>query len=115
MEAFLDYSAWACLGLGSFLVLVAGLGLIRLPDFYTRVHGAGVTDTLAAASILVGLMLQSDAPLVIIKLICIALFLGLTSPTAGHALVKAAWLRGLEPWTRERAAEGVEGEEVTPS
>jgi multicomponent Na+:H+ antiporter subunit G len=92
---------------------VAGLGLVRLPDFYTRVHGAGITDTLAAASILVGLMLQSDQALVIIKLSCIGLFLGITSPTAGHALVKAAWHRGLVPWTRADAAPAEE--EGTPS
>ena len=99
MEAFLNAASWACLGLGSFLVLVAGIGLLRLPDFYTRVHGAGVTDTLAAASILAGLMLQSTQALVVIKLLLVLLFLALTCPTAGHALVKAAWLRGLKPWT----------------
>ena len=102
MDAVIAVLSWILLLSGSFLVLVGGLGLLRLPDFYTRIHAAGITDTLGSWLILGGLALQSlgaGMGLVTVKLLMVLVFLVITSPTAGHALAKAAWLRGLEPWT----------------
>jgi multicomponent Na+:H+ antiporter subunit G len=99
MELAVTVASWACLGAGSFLVIVGGIGLLRLPDFYTRIHAAGLTDTLGAWLILVGLMFQGGLSLVTVKLVLVLVFLVITSPVASHALAKAAWLRGLEPWT----------------
>ena len=70
--------------------------MIRMPDFYTRSHAASITDTLGAALILLGLGLHSGLNLVTVKLFLIFLFLYLTSPTAAHALVKAAYSKGLD-------------------
>jgi len=81
---------------GSFGIL-GGLGLLRFPDFYTRLHAAGVTDTLCALLIVVGLALQSGFSLLTVKLALILLFLLFTAPTASHALARAAMTDGLEP------------------
>ncbi len=82
---------------GAFFVLVGGIGVVRLPDFYTRLHGGGVTDTLGAGLILVGLMFQAGLTLVTIKLLMILIFLLVTSPTSCHAHAQSARAQGLEP------------------
>lgn len=108
METAVDILSWVALMTGSFFAVVAGIGLLRLPDYYTRIHGAGVTDTLAAGLILFGLALQQAGPLVTLKLLLVFLFLALTGPASGHALAKAAYQRGLVPW-RVESAESKEG------
>jgi multicomponent Na+:H+ antiporter subunit G len=85
------------LGLGLAFVLIGTIGVLRFPDFYTRLHAAGVTDTLGAELMLLGLMLQADSILTAAKLALIGLFLFLTSPTATHALANAAHTAGLKP------------------
>ena len=97
METALDVSSWFCLLAGSCFVVIGGLGLLRLPDFYTRIHAAGVTDTLGAWLILIGLMFQSGLSWNTPKLALVLFFLVCTSPVSSHALAKAAWGRGLEP------------------
>ncbi|MBE2294363.1 MAG: monovalent cation/H(+) antiporter subunit G [Phycisphaerales bacterium] len=82
-------SGLALLG-GMFFMIVGGIGMLRLPDFYTRLHAAGIIDTLGAGLILLGLMLQAGWTLISVKLLLILLFLWFTSPTATHALVRAA-------------------------
>lgn len=83
---------------GAFFALVGGLGILRLPDFYSRMHGAALTDTLGAWLILLGLMLIAGFTLITVKLIMLGLLLAVTSPTATHALSNAAWRYGLKPW-----------------
>ncbi|MDH5672491.1 MAG: monovalent cation/H(+) antiporter subunit G [Myxococcales bacterium] len=95
MEVALDALSWLLLGLGSFFCMVGGLGLLRLPDVYTRTHGAAITDTLGAGLILIGLMLQAGPTLVTVKLVLVLAFLLFTSPVSGHALVKAAFSSGV--------------------
>lgn len=97
MEALLYYASWACLLLGAGFCFVGGLGLLRLPDFYSRMHGGGVTDTLGAGLILLGLMFQSGLSLATVKLVMIALFLLLAGPVATHAIARAARQSGLAP------------------
>ncbi|GLQ22742.1 hypothetical protein GCM10007853_06160 [Algimonas ampicilliniresistens] len=82
---------------GLFFVLAGTVGVIRLPDFYTRLHAAGMTDTLGAELILFALMLQSDNWQVIAKLLLVAFFLFVTSPTATHAVAHAAYKAGERP------------------
>ena len=93
----LDIITGICLGIGTLACIVGGIGLIRLPDFYTRTHGASITDTLGAALILVGLMFQAGLTLVTVKLVMILVILWLTSPTSTHAIAKAAILSGEKP------------------
>ena len=87
---------WFLLFLGCFFCLVGSIGLIRLPDFYSRVHAAGIVDSLGAILILIGLITQTQDFLVIIKLLFILLFMMLTGPTAVHALARAAKLTDKE-------------------
>ncbi len=89
--------SWALLAVGLFFVLVGAVGVLRFPDFYTRLHAAGVTDTLGAELMLLGLMLQADSLYTAAKIALIGLFMFLTSPTSGHALANAAHTAGLEP------------------
>lgn len=83
---------------GAALGIIGAIGLHRLPDFYTRAHAAGITDTLCAALFLGGLAIQFGWTLASVKLGLIFLFLLFTSPTACHALAKSALASGLQPW-----------------
>jgi len=82
---------------GLFFVLAGTLGVLRLPDFYTRLHAAGMTDTLGAEMILLGLIIQSGFTQMSLKLLIVAFFLFVTSPTATHAVAHAAYKAGLKP------------------
>lgn len=97
MSAALDIVSWILLVAGGLFCIVGGIGLLRMPDFYTRVHAASVTDTLGVGLILLGLILQAGWTLVAVKLAVIGLLIFFTSPAATHALAKAALGRGLEP------------------
>jgi multicomponent Na+:H+ antiporter subunit G len=97
MDRLLDLGTLVFLLAGSFFTLVGGIGVLRLPDFFTRMHGAGITDTLGAGLILTGLMLQADSLLVVFKLVTVLFFLWITSPTSTHALARSALANGLEP------------------
>jgi len=101
MPVILDIASWICLVAGGLFGLIGGLGLLRLPDFYTRMHGAGITDTCGAGLVLLGLMFQAGLGLVTVKLVMIGLLLALTSPTATHALARAAWTHGLKPFAKK--------------
>lgn len=83
--------------LGLMLVLAGAIGVIRLPDFYTRMHAAGVTDTLGAELIILGLILQAGDWQTMAKLALVGLLLFLTSPTATHAVANAAHRAGRKP------------------
>ena len=77
-----------------------------MPDFYTRSHAASVTDTLGATLILLGLGLHAGLSLISVKLVFVLFLLYVTSPTATHALVKAAYSRGLDAPDVEDATHG---------
>ncbi|WP_372942329.1 monovalent cation/H(+) antiporter subunit G [Shewanella sp.] len=93
----LDILSWILLVLGGACVLIGGIGGLRLPNFYTRIHAASLTDTMATILIFVGIILQAGLSLAAIKLFAIMLFLLLTGPTATYALANAALLSGLKP------------------
>ena len=87
----IEILSWVCLSLGGLL------GIHRFPDFYTRLHAAGITDTLCAALFLLGLSFQAGLTIASFKLFLIFAFIFLTSPTASHSLANAAMLGGLKP------------------
>ena len=97
IELILNLISAGLLAAGSIFVLIGAFGLVRLPDFYTRLHAAGITDTLGAELILLGLMFQAGLSLITVKLILISLFIFFTSPTATHAVANAARVMGLKP------------------
>ena len=97
MTVILDYLSWLLIIAGALLGIVGGIGIHRFPDFYSRLHAAGITDMLCAGLFLLGLGLQSGLSLDTFKLFLIFSFFFFTSPTATHALAKAAWLGKLKP------------------
>ena len=97
MDAALDVLSWIFLLTGGFLGITGAVGLFRFPDFFSRLHAASVTDTLCAGLIILGLMLQAPDLMMVIKLLLILLILTYTSPTAAHALAKAALHGGVQP------------------
>jgi multicomponent Na+:H+ antiporter subunit G len=97
MALMIDVLSWIMLTAGGIFTLIGGLGALRMPNLYTRMHAASITDSMAAVLVLGGLMLQAGATLATIKVAAILLFLLLTSPTASNALASAAILSGLQP------------------
>ncbi len=102
MAGLLDTLSWVLLTVGGVSVLVGGIGALRMPDLYTRMHAASVTDSLGAILVLSGIMLQAGWSLATIKLVAILLFLLLTSPTSSNALASAALLAGTRPFSETR-------------
>jgi len=103
MALALDTLSWVLIVIGSVFSVVGAIGLLRLPDFYTRLHAAGITDTFGAWALMVGILLQAESWLVAVKLVLIVIFLFFTSPTATHALARAALASRLNPWTNDAA------------
>ena len=86
----LDVISGTLLCAGAVFVLSGAAGLLRFPDFYTRIHAASVTDSAGAALILLGLLLQVSSWQTAVRLLIILCFLALTGPTAAHVLANAA-------------------------
>jgi multicomponent Na+:H+ antiporter subunit G len=101
----LDILSWALILTGGAFGIIGGIGLLRLPDFFSRIHAASITDSMCAPCIIAGLMLQSGLTLVTVKLAFLIVFLFLTSPTASHALAKAALHGGLEAGKKHHSVE----------
>ena len=97
MPTVLEIVAGACLLGGSAFLVVGAIGLVRLPDFFTRIHATGVIDTLGVALTFAGLVILAGWTLVAAKLVLILWFLLWTGPTATHALAKAALHGRLDP------------------
>lgn len=97
----LEVLASVLLGLGALILIIGGAGLLRFPHFYSRLHAAGVIDTLAATLFLGGLTYVFGPTLGSVKLALILLFLMFTSPVACHALANSAWNSGLREPTNE--------------
>jgi len=97
MNELLDTASWIFLLGGGLFSVIGGAGMLRMPDFYTRMHAASITDTGGMVLMLAGLMLQAGLTLVTAKLFFVMIFLLMTSPTATHALARAALEDGVEP------------------
>lgn len=107
MLPILEYVSWFFLLGGAFFCIVGGIGMHRFPDFYTRMHASGVTDTLGAGMLLIGLIFQEAllpgmSVLNMGRLLLILFFLYLTSSTATHALAKTAYHHGPKPFLVEK-------------
>jgi multicomponent Na+:H+ antiporter subunit G len=97
IQVVLDIISWILLSVGGFFVLIGGIGALRMPNLYTRMHAASVTDTMGAVLVLGGVMVQAGLTLATIKLAAILLFLLITSPTSSYALASAAMIAGIKP------------------
>jgi multicomponent Na+:H+ antiporter subunit G len=92
-----DIVGGALLLAGSVFLLIGGIGLLRFPDLYSRIHPAGITDTAGAGLVLLGLVVHAGFSLVAVKLLLILVFIFFTSPTSAHATARAALAAGLRP------------------
>lgn len=101
MTALLTAASWALIGVGSFFIVVGAIGLVRMPDLFTRMHAASVLETAGASLLLIGLMLLSGFSLVTLKLIFILALFVFTAPVVTHALAQAALHEKTEPLLNE--------------
>lgn len=101
MSVVVDVVAWVLIAGGGLFLIAGGIGVLRFPDFYTRLHAAGITDTMGITLTLLGLMVQEGFTLGTVKLLLILVFVYFTSPTATHATINAALVSGLRPMLRE--------------
>ena len=109
MELALEVLSWVAIVAGIFFMLVGTFGVLRMPDVYTRLHAAGMTDTMGAGFLLLGMALHTVIDmmhgetaywLVLVRLVFIYGFLLVTSPIATHALARAGLAGGVEPWSK---------------
>jgi len=106
MGIAIDVLSWILLAAGGGFVFAGGVGILRMPDFFTRMHAASLTDSMGTILILLGIMFQAGWSLATIKLIAILGFLLLTSPTASYALANAALLAEADPGDTRTDGEG---------
>lgn len=113
IELLLDVLSWVAIAGGLFFMLVGTFGVLRMPDVYTRLHAAGMTDTMGAGFLLLGMGLQTIVDmmhgqtsywLVLVRLVFTYAFLLVTSPIATHALARAGLAGGVEPWSNDKEA-----------
>jgi multicomponent Na+:H+ antiporter subunit G len=105
MQALVDVLSGICLLGGAIFLLIGAIGVLRFPDFYTRLHAVSVCDTLGAGLVLLGLMLQGGLSLVTVKLLLIFYFMIFSGPTAVHALAQAALQSKLKPAVDDRKSQ----------
>ncbi len=110
MQLLIDILSWITILGGSFFVITGGVGILRLPDFFTRLHAVSMSDTLGIGLIVLGLVLQAGFTQTSAKLIMIFLFMLFTGPAATHALAKAALHGKLKPL----ASQKMDQEESSP-
>lgn len=97
MALLIDALSWVLLVIGSVMLIIGGIGIVRLPDVFARMHGLGIVDTLGIGAVMIGLMIQAGFTIVTIKLVLITTFILFTSPTTTHALARAALNGGVQP------------------
>lgn len=110
-ETFIQGLSWLFIVSGSVFVVIGAFGTLRLPDFWSRLHAASITDSAGMILLVAGMGLQAGATLIAVKLFIIGVFLFITGPTATHAIANAALVTGLRP----REAEGLTGAEPEPT
>ncbi len=98
MSTALNFLSGALLLIGIFFTLVGSVGILRLPDVLSRLHGASITDTLGAASILLGLAVAAGWSLLMGKILALLVMMVLLNPSASHALARAAVHGIRKPW-----------------
>ncbi|MFT6912477.1 MAG: multicomponent Na+:H+ antiporter subunit G [Paracoccaceae bacterium] len=101
VDLLVHYLSWFFFASGSFFVIVGAVGTVRLPDFWSRMHAASITESAGMILMLLGMVLQAGLTLVAVKLLIIGVFLFITGPTATHAVANAAFVSGLRPTEAE--------------
>jgi len=98
----MDLIAIALILAGLFFLIVAAIGMLRLPDVFTRSHALSLTDSLGAFLVLAGLAIYQGFSLNLLKILVVLALLYLLNPVVSHATIRAALRSGLKPWVREQ-------------
>jgi multicomponent Na+:H+ antiporter subunit G len=98
LNVVFDALSWVSILGGLFFMLVGTIGVLRMPDVYTRLHAAGMTDTLGAGLLILGMCFQTGFTLLTLRLLLVYAFLLFTSPIGTHALARAALAGKVEPY-----------------
>ncbi|MGV7228428.1 MAG: monovalent cation/H(+) antiporter subunit G [Nitrospirales bacterium] len=86
---------------GLFFLIVAAIGIIRLPDVFTRSHAVSLTDSLGAFLLLIGIAIYEGLSMNLLKILAVLSLLYLQNPVIAHATLRAAIRAGLKPWKEE--------------
>ena len=97
LTPIIDIAVWIMMLGGAFFILAGSIGLIRFPDFWSRLHAASIMDSAGVILFIGGMMMHSGFNLVTVKLAIIGVFLFITGPTATHAVANAAFISGSRP------------------
>jgi multicomponent Na+:H+ antiporter subunit G len=101
MRLAVDIASWGFILLGSFFTIVGAFGLVRMPEVFTRMHSASVTDTLGVGFLILGMCLQAGFGLVSLKLVFLLALFFFTAPVVTHALAQACLHEGIKPLLAE--------------
>jgi multicomponent Na+:H+ antiporter subunit G len=96
----IDVISTIFLAAGSLIMITGTVGLLKFPDFYTRMHATGKCDTLGQILIIMGCMIYEGFTFITIKLLLVSAFYLLAGPASTHALMKAAYVTGLPVWKK---------------
>ena len=97
MTVVMEIASWVCILFGSFFALVGALGLVRMPDVFTRMHAAGVMDTAGVGLLILGMMLQAGFTLTAVKLLLLLALFVFTGPVVTHALAQTCLHENIKP------------------
>ena len=86
---------------GLFFLIVAAVGVIRLPDVFSRSHAVSLTDSLGALLMLVGIALYEELGINTLKILVVLVLLYILNPVIAHATIRAALRAGVKPWKKE--------------
>ncbi|MGE0697555.1 MAG: monovalent cation/H(+) antiporter subunit G [Hyphomicrobiaceae bacterium] len=109
-----DIASWVCILAGGGFTIIGAAGLVRMPDLFTRMHAASITDTLGAGLLILGMMLQAGLTLITMKLLFILALLFFTGPVITHALAQAALHFGIEPQLAEDRRDRLDASDGKP-
>lgn len=105
------YLGFVLIAIGLLAMLIGSVGLVRLPDFFSRTHAASKVDTVGLMVALIGIAVVNGPGLDAVKVLLAGLFIMLTNPVAAHALGRAAWRKGVKPWTRPEPGDAARKED----
>lgn len=97
LQTAANISSWVFIVAGAYFIVIGAIGLIRMPDVYTRMHAASLIDSLGSGLLILGLIIQAGPTLIALKLLLIYFLLFFTSPVATHAVAQASLVAGVEP------------------
>ncbi|MGA9456480.1 MAG: monovalent cation/H(+) antiporter subunit G [Pseudolabrys sp.] len=101
MTLAIEFASWVLILLGSFFTIVGAFGIVRMPEIFTRMHAASVTDTLGIGFLILGMGLQAGFDLVTLKLVFLLALFFFTGPVVTHALAQACLHEGIKPLLAE--------------